>query len=288
MCQKRWWEEDESKREQIPVQIPTLELNAVYTCNLQCEYCPHLGRYVKGSVPLESIKEWLHSWKNKILPCSVRVLGGEPLLHEALDRIVYAVYETWAEAQRIVITNGLVERHDTNFVHSMRETNTHLWVFMHHDAPKINKVVETNIGKWQAAGLTVTQKWFTSAWKKWYRMDSGKPLPFDTNPKTAWDHCRTQRNNITLLDNQLYMCPRAALFQYAYNHQFIGDEWKLAADYKPLAPTCTWRELVDFVESKHEQSICRMCPDCWHNATSQEKANLQGLENPQYVADLLR
>jgi hypothetical protein len=125
-------------------------------------------------------------------------------------------------------------------------------------------------------------------WQKCYRLEDGKPMPFDSAPKAAWDRCCVQRNCMTLLDNHLYMCPQAALFQYAHNHQYIGKEWKLAADYKPLPPTCTWRELADFVECKHEQSICRLCPDQWFNATPHEKANLSGLEDNQYLAQLLQ
>jgi len=57
MYRHQWWAKDEKMREGIPIQIPALELNAVYTCNLQCEYCAHLGRYIKGHVPLEQVKE---------------------------------------------------------------------------------------------------------------------------------------------------------------------------------------------------------------------------------------
>jgi wyosine [tRNA(Phe)-imidazoG37] synthetase (radical SAM superfamily) len=285
MCNLRWWEEDENKRENIPVQIPALELNVTYTCNLQCEYCAHLGRYIKGIVPLEQIKEWLASWKHKVLPCVVRILGGEPLLHKDLASIVRAVDETWGEAHRIIVTNGLIERSDPDFLRAVRETGTHIWVSVHHDTPKINSVIDANVARWQ--GVTVKKNSFTAEWRKCYRLDNGKPVPFNTNPKNAFDRCSQQRNCMTLLDNHLYMCPPAALYQYGYNNQFIGEEWKLAADYKPLPPTATWREVADFVECKHEQAICRLCPDRWVNATPQEKANLHTLENKQYLAVLL-
>jgi hypothetical protein len=148
--------------------------------------------------------------------------------------------------------------------------------------------IDANIVKWWNAKITIVKNRFTTGWRKCYRMDGNKPVPFDTDPKTAWDRCCTQRNCMTLLDNHLYMCPQAALFQYAYNNKYVGEEWKLAADYKPLSPTCTWRELVEFVERKHEQSICRMCPDRWINATPQEKANLQGLADNTHLLNLLR
>jgi hypothetical protein len=288
MYKKRWWEEDETKRENIPVQIPALELNVVYTCNLKCEYCAHLGRYVKGQVPLEAVQTWIDSWKNKVLPCMIRILGGEPLLHNNIDQIVRSVHEAWAEHHRVIVTNGLIERSDDSFIRAVRETETHLWVSVHHDSVKMHKVIDENIAKWQRAGLIVVKNLFTYEWRKCYRLEDGIPVPFDTDPKVAWDRCCTQRNCITLLDNHLYMCPQAALFQYAYNNKNVGEEWKLAADYKPLPPTCTWRELVHFVDCKHEQSICRMCPEQWHNATSEEKANLQGLENKDYLANLLQ
>ena len=287
MCKLRWWEEDETMRENLPVQIPALELNAVYTCNLQCEYCAHLGRYIKGQVSIGMITEWLHAWRHKLLPCIIRILGGEPLLHTDIDRIVYAVHGAWADAHRIIITNGLVGRYDHQFVRSVLETSTHIWVSVHHDTPKMHDVIDENIAQWRKAGITVAKNMFTAEWRKCYRMEGGKPVPFDTAPKIAWDRCCTQRNCMTLLDNQLYMCPQAALFQYAYNNKYVGEEWKLSADYKPLPSTCTRRELVEFVDRKHEQSICGLCPDQWLNATPQEKANLQGLENNHYLANLL-
>ncbi|MCL2004765.1 MAG: hypothetical protein FWG73_01250, partial [Planctomycetaceae bacterium] len=76
MCRKKWWEEDEKNREHIPIQIPALEINVAYDCNLKCEYCAHLGRYIKGVVPIEEVEKWITSWKDKLLPCIVRILGA--------------------------------------------------------------------------------------------------------------------------------------------------------------------------------------------------------------------
>ena len=287
MYRLRWWEEDEKKRENIPVQIPALELNVVYDCNLKCEYCAHLGRYIKGTVSLENIKEWLASWKNKVLPCVVRILGGEPMLHKDLAPIIRAVHETWGEAERVLVTNGLIERSDKDFLRAVKETKTQIWVSVHHDTPKMHNVIDVNIAKWKTAGIAVAKNMFTTEWRKCYRLDDGKPVPYNSDAKTAFDRCCTQRNCMTLQDNQLYMCPQAALFQYAYNNKHVGEEWKLAADYKPLPPTATWKEVAEFVDCKHGQAICRLCPDRWINATPNEKANLHTLENKQYLAELL-
>jgi len=136
MCRKKWWEEDEKNREHIPIQIPALEINATYDCNLKCEYCAHLGRYIKGVVPIEEVEKWIASWKDKLLPCIVRILGGEPCLHKDLDRIVYAVHAAWPEAKRCIVTNGLIERQEQSFIQTIRDTRTRIWVSVHHDKPK--------------------------------------------------------------------------------------------------------------------------------------------------------
>jgi hypothetical protein len=284
MCAQKWWEEEEKKREGIPIQVPALEINVAYTCNLQCEYCSNLGRYVKGIVPYEEIKQGLDSWKNKLLPCTVRISGGEPCLHPELDRVVYAVHETWPEAERTIVTNGLIDLHTESFLQAAWETKTSLGVSIHHDNPRMLEIMGANVSKWQSAGLTVVKNFFTYHWRKCYRLDGGKPVPYDSDPQTAYEHCRTQRNSITLRDNNLYLCPQAALFQYAYNNKYVGEEWKLAADYRPLPPTCTWRELADFVDCPHEQAICRMCPDRQTIATPHEKANCRGQSDNKILA----
>jgi hypothetical protein len=190
--------------------------------------------------------------------------------------------------KRVLITNGLIERSEENFCRAMTETDTHLWISVHYDSPNMHEMIDANIARWRKAGITVAKNRYSNEWRKCYRLENGTPLPYNTNPKRAYDHCCQKRHCMTLLDNQLYMCPAAALFQYAYSHQFVGEEWKLAADYKPLPPTCTWRELSEFLENTHEKAICSMCPDKWINAAPHEKANLQGLPDKTYLAGLLQ
>ncbi|MCL2004766.1 MAG: hypothetical protein FWG73_01255 [Planctomycetaceae bacterium] len=148
------------------------------------------------------------------------------------------------------------------------------------------EIIDANIAKWQNAGLRVERKLFTTFWQKIYCLDGARPVLFNSHPKAAYDRCKTQRNCMTLLDNHLYMCPQAALFQHAYNNGYIGEEWKLAADYKPLPSTATWREVADFVNNKYEQAICGMCPSRWIKATPSEKANIQGLKDKKLLAIL--
>ena len=103
MCKAQWWQEDEQSREQIPVQLPdALEINAVYGCNLKCEHCTHMSRFLKGQASFEDIHQWITNWKERLQPNEVRILGGEPFLHKHLDWIQRA--EINAKTMRHIFT----------------------------------------------------------------------------------------------------------------------------------------------------------------------------------------
>jgi MoaA/NifB/PqqE/SkfB family radical SAM enzyme len=288
MCKKRWWEEDERKRHDIPVQIPGLEINVVYACNLQCEYCAHMSRWLKGQVPYKELEDWINIWRDRLLPNEVRILGGEPFLHDHLDWVLHAVHRAWPEAARQVITNGLVESYHPNFMTAIAETGTDIHCSIHYNTVKYLEIADANIKKWQNAGIRVFRRDHAyQHWGKVYQLIGNIPLPYNSDPAAAWDACPTQRNCMTLLDNKLWQCPQAAFFQKAYQEGFLNEAWSLANDYQPLLPTCTWRELVRFAEDRTESSLCRLCADKEIRAAIQEKANLKARPDNFYLAEIV-
>ena len=68
------------------------------------------------------------------------------------------------QAHRIIVTNGLIERSDKDFLRAVRETGTHIWVSVHHDTPPMNNIIDTQITRWQNAALTVRKNLFTTEW----------------------------------------------------------------------------------------------------------------------------
>jgi len=169
----------------------------------------------------------LHEWKARGIEYIFSLDSRDIVFRHPVDIILgkfNAIYDG-----RLIISKDMAGV--AHPLQAVRDTTTHIWVSVHHDKPKMLEIIDANIAKWHSAGLQVERNLFTTLWQKIYRLEGTKPVPFNSDPKTAYDRCKTQRNCITLLDNHLYMCPQAALFQYAYHNGYVGEEWKLAADY---------------------------------------------------------
>jgi len=286
LCATKWWEEDESKRENIPIDITALEINAVYSCNLKCEYCTHMSQCLSGQVPAEEIEQWIDNWKHKVSPREVRILGGEPFLHEHMDWIVYYVYNAWPNAKRIVVTNGLIEGEHPNFVKSLVDTGTNIICSIHYNTPQYKTISGRNIKKWQDLGIQVEIRKAYEHWAQTYQIINGQPTAHNSNPTEAYQHCISQRRCLTLLDNQLYLCPQAAFYKKAYLEGKLNETWRLAADYQPLSATCTQRELARFCEDNHASFVCRLCPERQIIVSEKDKANIESRPDFTYLSTL--
>ena len=95
----------------VPKKIhrPSVEYAIVGHCNLQCAGCDHYsGHYEKDYISLEEIKEDVLAL-SKVMTCdTVRILGGEPLLHPQLTEILQCVKASGLANSTILITNGLL------------------------------------------------------------------------------------------------------------------------------------------------------------------------------------
>src|SRR5947209_7095120 len=86
-----------------------LELNPVEHCNLSCRSCSHLSplqprHYVDPDDLTRDLKILSAHYHARW----VRVVGGEPLLHPQLDRILTAVRTSGVADRIVVVTNGIL------------------------------------------------------------------------------------------------------------------------------------------------------------------------------------
>jgi len=275
MYEKKWWEEDETKRENIPVEFPALELNICYSCNLKCNYCAHLGQFLKGMITVEEAYEWCNAWKGRLLPHQVRILGGEPTLHPNLAQIVRIVHDTFPSSARVIVTNGLVPMEDKDTLQAIFETNTFIRVSKHFDQEPLNKKIDEQVAFWKANQLLVEVRNYFNSFQKYYEIENQLPVPmFSDCAETSYHECSTQRNCVTLLNGCLYMCPQAALYQHGYLTGQLGELWRAAADYLPLLPSSTRSELVQFLSCTKARAICKLCPAVKQYAPAEQKTPL--------------
>jgi molybdenum cofactor biosynthesis enzyme MoaA len=86
-----------------------LEAQIIVTrrCNLSCGYCTEFDNHSK-SVPFAEVATWIDAL-HRLGVVQIALLGGEPLLHEDIDKIV-----AWANraSQTSMTTNGFLIRED--------------------------------------------------------------------------------------------------------------------------------------------------------------------------------
>jgi uncharacterized radical SAM superfamily Fe-S cluster-containing enzyme len=72
--------------------IPRVQISLANGCNLKCYGCSHLNPLRKGIIPADEIQYWCNTWKTKIVPNQVDLLGGEPFLNKDIANIITRVF----------------------------------------------------------------------------------------------------------------------------------------------------------------------------------------------------
>ena len=267
-----------TQNETYRVPVINLEMNVAYGCNLKCEYCTHLGRFMKGIVPLEELLLWYQSWNTKIRPHNVRVMGGEPLLHPHLETVLYETRNHWRDSRIELITNGLLlPKMKPSLFTALKKIGAAVTVSRHFDDPYYNPMLAAGIEVLKKHGIepyVPQSNWY---WMKCYCIDKqGHVSPYQSDPEKAWEICYVKNRCTTLLDNCLYRCPQLACYAHAVRQGFVSDAWNVVLDYKPLLPSCTQEELETFMNDG-ACTQCSICPEKFEYADMYEKLNLFGL-----------
>lgn len=86
-----------------------IEINATRHCNLSCRGCSHLSP-LEGYSELhpEETKNNLSRLSNVLKAETVRIVGGEPLLHSDLYSLICAVRESGIAEKICLVTNGIL------------------------------------------------------------------------------------------------------------------------------------------------------------------------------------
>jgi len=235
---------------------------------------------MKGIVPIDELLLWYRTWNTKVHPRTVRVLGGEPLLHPHLESILYETRNHWQDSSVEIVTNGLLLQKMKPSVFSiLKKIEASVVVSKHFEDPHYNLMFATGIEALRQHEIEPRIVKSNRLWMKCYRFDKqGRAIPYQSNPKIAWENCYVKNRCTTLLDNCLYRCPQLGCFSKAVKQGVVSDAWKVVLNYKPLPPSCTREELEAFMcDEACEQ--CSICPEKFQYAKMYEKINLFGLHS---------
>lgn len=146
-----------SEREALPLNGPgnyrvrddvvwtrAIEINATRHCNLSCRGCSHSSPLEDVSVlQPEEIKSNLRELSRFLKAETVRIVGGEPLLHTNLDLLLHAVRESGIAEQICMVTNGiLLDKVDKEMLSCLDEMQISLYPLSEQVVSRIYKNIE--------------------------------------------------------------------------------------------------------------------------------------------------
>lgn len=250
-----------------PITIPKLEMHVTHACNLHCDGCSHYSNYgFTRGIGFEEFSDWLHCWKNRIVPQQLKLLGGEPSLLPNLIKYLAAAREIWPTTNLLLTTNGFfINRHPDLFAALIKYScGVHFSLHSREIqyVEKIAKALETLEAVCRQNKLPFMFS-TDQGWVRHYEGIGSDMRPYnDGDYQQSWQKCLS-RTCLNLANNRLYKCPQLAylpLVARKFNlHQV--DEWKPYLTYEGLSHLSTYEELKSFLKRNDEaESCCGMCP----------------------------
>lgn len=245
-----------------------IELHVTHACNFSCEGCSHYSNHGhSGTLTLETAKEWLYVWGQRIRPKTFVILGGEPTLNKELVDIVYLIRMIYPDpyTQIDLVSNASFLHLHPRLPKALIATETNLAISIHSTKHK-------NYIKKFKSGYTLAKEWKHSLgvhvefwdytneyWTPQYNGFGNNMFPYeDKNPLESWKKC-VSKYAIQLHENKLWKCPALAYLPMQAKKYNLSDKWNPYLKYKPLEPNCSDDELEEFL-SRKDELYCSMCP----------------------------
>ena len=247
------------------LKISHLEWHVSHSCNFTCESCCHYSNHkLHGEVTLDELESWYSNWSTRLLPATIDILGGEPLLNKQICDIIKLTREYWTESSIDITTNGVLLDRYPELPKYLQEYDVGLKISKHGtnlDYIELWKTITNTALTWARKYNIKVNLWGSDV--VWYRSHKGfgnTIEPFEDNdPQTSWDNCITGQDCWQIHNGNIYKCAPLAYLPMLNEKYKLSKKWDHYLTYTPLTPDCKDSELVDFFTRKAE-SFCGMCP----------------------------
>lgn len=229
------------------VRTRSLETHIVDHCNLRCAACCSLSPHLpKWEVEPDALAEELRLAGAALAPTWLKLVGGEPLLHQRLSECIAV-----AKASRIaeivsLTTNGfLLPRQPDAFWEALDALTISLY-----PQPALPQQTIDFI-KAQAARFEVRLNWKKQ--DAFVQMDRASPCTDHAENSAIWGACWLRRRCHMVRGGYFYACTRPAHFGTLLDQDFSADGVRLH-EGPDLA-----REIKTYLERPQPLAACAHC-----------------------------
>ncbi len=236
----------------MPV-LPYLEYQVADQCNLNCKACMHFSNIVKTAKfpSIEDFSDSLSAIMKKFRSIqTLRLMGGEPLLNDELDRFIVAARMIAPDADIRVVTNGLlVTEMTTELIATIKQNHAILDISQY---PPIRKRLNEIIRFLDDHGIVYIIGEPISEFM--VRLSDGSTDPEDV----FYGNCLS--NMCTFLRNvRLYVCPHIPLLyeQQDFFNINISEDELISNSIDILDDSISGWDILNRIEIPF--SLCRYC-----------------------------
>lgn len=238
--------------------IPILEIHAAHNCNLKCQSCSHYSNNSSGkNLEADTLRKSLSEWMQKILPKTIKILGGEPFLNNNLEDILRVCRINFPEAKIELSSNGLILTKVRFNFKCLNELNISLLISIHSEENVYREQMQQAFSFLKSLNIPFRRIESYKRWRRTHLVTEGVLTPFmDNDPRQSWDIC-ISKNYRQLLDGNIYKCP-----QVAYINKVkipTHNNFDIMKQYTPISPEASLQQILEFF-SKEEEDICSLCP----------------------------
>lgn len=257
--------------------IPFVETMITQTCNLSCTGCTNYSDLPhKGYVTWEEGKAQLEAWLERIEISDFGIMGGEPLMNPEVREWIRGCRELMPNSQIRFITNGERLMDNLDIIDLLDEVGNVVFKITEHRVDKrttdaieyvMNKfewepVYEYGIHRLKNKNGMRFYVGKPETFLKTYRGTYHDMLPYDNNPKEAFDAC-CQQTCALLYKGRIGKCSTAAILPdtLSMTGNLDKPEWAPYASYLGISPDSSDEDIQKFIKNFGKPaSMCRMCP----------------------------
>ena len=234
------------------VHLPSVEIQIISHCNLNCKSCDHFSPLAKPwNITVEDFENELINLSKICIVDELVLIGGEPFLHPQLKQLISLSRKYFQKSKIKIFTNGLlVEKQIKDLSQELKKYGVGL---------KITKYpLKYNYQKLRVI-LKILKVWYTFE-NDYATDDEWLKINLSRYKQEEYDcYARKYCGNIQMVDNKLYFCQICAYVKYFnsfYDENFFVDE----NDYFNLL-TESEDDLQKKFDNfkKHRLSFCRFC-----------------------------